>query len=313
MNIVGPRPEQPTIFATARTGSRATPSASARGRASPGWRRSTTIRRLPGRRPHQGAVDIEYIQAPSLRRHQDHAEDAAGGGVQEGGLVAYLRRRLPSCRTRCPRSQLAALSAHLAGLSFAIVFGQPDIWPGTGGTTRRPDTACCLLPWRSGLPGGAACARRSRRPLGALSPGAVLLRALSGLAAELFTMRMSLVLALRPGGLRLGLRQCSLVASRLLLRCRYRSRKSSRRPGPPAAVQGLRVGSGIAGDAARPGAPGRQRDLAPRAGALRHRGVQRPALAHRTAGARGPGRWSLARPPVGRVLLVARRFRWPWA
>ncbi len=62
-----------------------------------------------------------------------------------------------------------------------------------------PDTASCSRPSPSGWRGGPGSARGRRRtgPLGiVLLVSAILLRYLSGLAAELFTMRFSMLLAL---------------------------------------------------------------------------------------------------------------------
>jgi len=90
--------------------------------------------------------------------------------------------------------------ALLAGLAFAVLFSKPaillaqDWWndPDAGhGLLLAP--LAVWLAWRSGLVQAARPARVS----GGLALGAaVLLRYLSGLAAELFTMRLSLLLAL---------------------------------------------------------------------------------------------------------------------
>jgi len=103
---------------------------------------------------------------------------------------------------RLPRliPQPARIPAAVAAVFFALLFAQPfrllldDWWnnPEAGhGLLLAP--LALWLAWRSGLREDAAPAPG----LGLLVlAGAVLLRAMSGLAAELFTMRVSMVLAL---------------------------------------------------------------------------------------------------------------------
>ena len=87
--------------------------------------------------------------------------------------------------------------AVLAAIAFAILFSKPaillgqDWWndPEAGhGLLLAP--LAVWLAWRSGL----VSARPARITGGLILAGAVLLRYLSGLAAELFTMRLSLLM-----------------------------------------------------------------------------------------------------------------------
>ena len=214
-----------------------------------------------------------------------------------GGLYTAVRRMAPNLagpEEATPRTRaLALLPAALTVVAFAVLFAQPiyllvrDWWtlPEAGhGLLLAP--VAIWLAWKSGIRPDA----KGNVALGiAMLVFAVLIRFAAGLAAELFTMRASMVLAL--GGLTVyhyGFRQLLRWWLPFLLACLSI-------PLPELITQALalplqfkasQMGAALLAMAGDPGAPHRQRDPAAGPRAVRDRSVQRAAVADGAARAR---------------------------
>ncbi len=165
--------------------------------------------------------------------------------------------------------------------------------------------------WKSGIHPDA----RPNRLVGfALILGGVFFRYVSDLAAELFTMRGSMLMA--AAGLVVVVLRLPAAAALVAAVHAARAVDPAPRADPQphraaAAVHGVEDRRGAARVARDPGAADRERHPHPRPRAVRRRGVQRAPLAHRAAQPRRPARRDHARvPDQPRSCCSRRPSRW---
>src|ERR1041384_1379319 len=201
MNIVGPRPERPPIFESLRKN---VPDYHLRQRAAPRHAGARSdhpgVRLAHGGRRKEGPIRSRVHRPPELLdRSEDHGSDDPGHAVPP--RITVTAATAPAAARSSSRFEAARLAPFATALiAFVILFAKPaallarDWW-----TNPEAGHGLLLAPvaiWLARRIGIRSGARPEVRLGTAVLIGATLLRVISELAAELFTMRLSLVLAL---------------------------------------------------------------------------------------------------------------------
>ena len=153
MNIVGPRPERPSIFTELR---KSIPHYKYRQRVRPGITGLAQVSRqyddVPGRRAQEAPVRLRVSPPPeSAGGHPHHGQDPPGGALQAGRLVTTLWRRLQSRSPRLRFDSPIIVQRFWRRSRSPFSSANPQYFSSaTGGTTQTRDTACC---WRLSLSG----------------------------------------------------------------------------------------------------------------------------------------------------------------